>query len=487
MSPEGTSAGALYLAIDQGGQGSRALVFDGRARVVAEGFCELGANEPRANWVEQNPDGLVSSVSAALGRAAAALGESCKHIVTAGLATQRSSIACWDKETGAALSPVISWQDRRAYRWLEQFGDQTARIHEITGLFPNAHYGASKLRWCLDNLPAVRSAYGSGRLAWGPVASFLLFRLLDERPLLADPANASRTLLWGIRRGDWDAELLALFGLPAAPLPQCVPSRYEFGALRIGDKKVPVTIVTGDQSAAVFAFGHPRSDTAYVTIGTGAFVQRLSDQHPESSARFLTSVVLQDRGQSFYALEGTVNGAASALRWLEREHRLAAVEAKLAHWLAHSVSPPLFLNGVSGLGSPYWVADFRSRFVGEGDVSAKAVAVVESIVFLLQTNLEGMQAFAATTARIQVGGGLAQLDGLCQRLADISALPVYRPAQCEATARGTAFLLAGRPAAWPQYDIDRRFEPQHNPGLRQRYQAWREAMRAALACDSAAD
>lgn len=481
MSPENSRDGALYLAIDQGGQGSRVLVFDEQAEAVAEGFCEFGANMPRADWVEQDPEGLVSSVSVALDRVTSSLGEKYNRIVAAGLATQRSSIACWDKHNGSALSPVISWQDRRAHNWLEQFAHHTARIHQITGLFPNAHYGASKFRWCLDNLPEVRRACDSKRLAWGPVASFLLFRLLAERPLMADPANASRTLLWNVKTGNWDPELLELFGLPLQPLPQCVPSRREFGTLCVGNKKIPVTVVTGDQSAAVFAFGHPRPDTAYVNIGTGAFVQFLSDEYPGCTPRFLTSAVLHDGEDMFYALEGTVNGAASALRWLEREYALSRLEAKLAQWLTHTASPPLFLNGVSGLGSPYWVADFPCRFIGAGDASAKAVAVIESIVFLLQTNLDGMRPFTAATVRIQISGGLARLDGLCQRLADISALPVYRPAQCEASARGTAFLLAGRPAAWPETNSGQCFSPADNPGLSERYRAWREAMRGVLA------
>ena len=191
--------------------------------------------------------------------------------------------------------------------------------------------------------------------------------------------------------------------------------------------------------------------------------------------------MLHDGEDMFYALEGTVNGAASALRWLEREYALSRLEAKLAQWLTHTASPPLFLNGVSGLGSPYWVADFPCRFVGAGDASAKAVAVIESIVFLLQTNLDGMRPFTAATVRIQISGGLARLDGLCQRLADISALPVYRPAQCEASARGTAFLLAGRPAAWPETNSGQCFSPADNLGLSERYRAWREAMRGVLA------
>ncbi len=472
---------ALYLAIDQGGQGSRALVFNNRGEGLAEGANKLGVVQPHANWVEQDADDLVRSVRAAVDEATSALGERSRDITAAGLATQRSSIACWNKHTGVALSPVISWQDRRAYEWLEQFSGLKERIHKTTGLFLSAHYGASKFRWCLDNLPAVREAYENESLAWGPVASFLLFRLLAERPLLTDPANASRTLLWSLKTRDWDPELLALFGLPSEPLPRCVPSRHDFGTLRIADRSVPLSVVTGDQTAALFGFGQPQPETAYINIGTGAFVQRLSGRYPGYVPQFLTVIVLQDGDDVTYALEGTVNGAASALRWLEHEHRVGGLDMHLPEWLEQEVVPPLFLNGISGLGSPYWIADFRSRFVGEGQDAEKAVAVIESIAFLLQTNLEGMLQLASPPQQIQISGGLSRLDGLCQRLADISRLPIYRPREAEATARGVAFLLAGRPRSWPETELGEWFRPAHNPSLMTRYRAWREHMNIAAA------
>lgn len=471
---------SLYLSIDQGGHASRALAFDARGALQASALRDVGARHPQPDWVEQDPEALVTSLQEVVAQAIAALGARAGRIAAAGLATQRSSIVCWDRNTGAALSPVISWQDRRAHEWLAGFAAQADEIHRRTGLRLSAHYGASKLRWCLDNLPAVAAARRAGRLAMGPLASFLLFRLLPEQlPLCADPANAARTLLWNLRTRDWDPWLLELFGIPRAALPRCVPTRHAFGALRAGGRSTPLAIATGDQSAALFALGVPRSDSAYVNIGTGAFIQSVFERPPEA-AGLLAGMVYHDVERSVYVLEGTVNGAGAALAWAEQEWRLQDLEAHLPAWLARDGEVPLFLNGIAGLGAPFWVAQFDSRLIGDGEAWQKAVAVAESVVFLLRVNLDILRASAPDLSRLVVTGGLASLDGLCQRLADLSGLTVYRPAQHEATARGTAYLLAGFPAAWPEEKPGATFAPRPNPELAERYARWRREMDAAI-------
>lgn len=472
--------GALYLALDQGGHASRALVFDRHGAVVAKGLCEMSVAHPRDTWVEQDPEATVGSIRRAIAHALDDLGARRAAIVAAGLATQRSSIVCWDRETGAALSPVISWQDRRAHAWLKEFNGHAEDIHRRTGLMLSAHYGASKLRWCLDRLPEVKQAQDRGRLAFGPLASFLLFRLLRERPLVADPANAGRTLLWNFASRDWDPALLALFGIPPTALPRCVPTRHAFGTLEIDSQAIPLTIASGDQSAALFAFGAPRADAAYINFGTGAFVQRALGHDPGYHPRLLTGIARDDGAELTYVLEGTVNGAGAALDWIGTQLGIADVETQLPEWLARESEPPLFLNGVSGLGAPFWVADFESRFVGAGEDSQKVVAVAESIVFLLQANLDEMRALAPPVTQLFVAGGLSRYDGLCQRLADLSGLPAYRPVEYEATARGTSYLLAGCPNDWPEPAPGLWFTPRVNVALAARYKRWREAMEGAV-------
>ena len=468
----------LYLCLDQGGHASRALVFNARGALQASAFRDVGTVRSAPDRVEHDPEELIASLREAIAEVVSALGERAANLAAAAIATQRSSVVCWDRHTGAALSPVISWQDRRAHAWLQEFSEHTSEIHRRTGLLLSAHYGASKLRWCLDHLPAV-AAQCAGRLAMGPLASFLLFRLLEERPLLADSADVARTLLWNIDTQDWDPWLLELFGIPRASLPRCVPTRHAFGTLRLNDRRIPLELASGDQSAALFALGAPQPETAYVNLGTGAFIQRVFPRRPEA-AGLLTGIAYSDADRSVYVLEGTVNGADAALRWAGREWGLKNIDAELPDWLARAGEIPVFLNGVSGLGAPYWVAEFASRLIGDGAPWQKAVAVAESIVFLLQANLSIMQKISPPVTCIIATGGLAWFDGLCRRLADLSGLPVYRPVEQEATARGTAYLLAGFPKDWAEERPGEQFTPQSDAELSQRYERWCAEMHRAL-------
>ncbi len=299
----------LTLAIDQGTHASRAVVLDARGEVVSTGSKALSLTVPQENWAEQDGEEMVASIFEAVHEALAPLGERRHDIATAGLASQRSSCACWDARDGRPLSPVFSWQDRRAHEWLRQFEPQAEEVHRKTGLFLSPHYGASKLRWALDNLPAVREALAAGTLGWGPQASFLVFRLTTEHAMKADPQCAARTQLWNIHTRDWDAGLLALFGIPPGHLPRSVPTCHAYGTLPAGDLSVPLVAVNGDQSAAVFAFGQPEEDSAYINIGTSAFVQRVVNVAPPYAPRSIVGIILDDGQRTVYTLEGNVNGA----------------------------------------------------------------------------------------------------------------------------------------------------------------------------------
>jgi glycerol kinase len=250
----------------------------------------------------------------------------------------------------------------------------------------------------------------------------------------------------------------------------------------VGGRRIPLKVVTGDQPAALFALGKPRTDTAYVNIGTGAFVQCLAATDVPG---LLHSLIWRSADESLYALEGTVNGAGAALQWLAGKSHMPLAKALrlLPGWLASDEEPPLFLNGVGGLGAPFWQPAFRSRFIGRGGTPGKMVAVLESVVFLLMENLERMRQGDAPLKRIVVSGGLAQLDGLCQRLADLSGLPVHRPELHEATALGAARLAGGIvEMAAPREKV---FEAEGDKALSRRQARWREAMNAALQPPSA--
>jgi glycerol kinase len=467
---------AHYLVLDQGSHASKAFVFGPDGEVVAAAEAPVATAHPRPAWVEHDPVQLLGSIRQAADEALAAAGWAAEAIVAAGLASQRSSVVCWDRETGAPLSPVISWQDRRNAEWLAGLGLAPGRVHALTGLVPSAHYGASKLRWCLDRLPEVARAAHDGRLCCGPLASFLLHRLLRERPCVADPANASRTLLWELARLDWSEEMLEAFGLQAGWLPRCVPSRHAFGTLEAGAHHIPLTVATGDQSAALFARGAPRTDTLYANLGTGAFLQRTVGERPPEAPGLLRSIAWQEDGRQVAVLEGTVNGAGAALDWLAEQAGLpvAALTERAEDWLEAVSDPPLFLNCVGGLGSPYWRASCVSSFSAPADLAAQTAAVIESIAFLLRVNADAMALAAGPAggaACVVVSGGLARLDGLCRRLADLLGLPVARPVAVEATARGLAWLLGGTPPADERApDV---FMPHSDAALQARFRRWR--------------
>ena len=303
----------LYLAMDQGGHASRASLFTANGDLIGSSSVPIRTHHSAADRVEHDPEEMVASVHTAINAALRYAGPS--PIIAAALATQRSSVVCWDNHSGEALSPILSWQDRRTSAWLQQLTSHAAEIRQRTGLPLSPHYGASKLRWCWDHLPAVQNAWKDDRLAWGPLASFLTYRLTEEHTLAADPANASRTLLWSLDSSDWDPSLANLFGVPIQALPPSVATRHAWGHISDGQRRIPLTLVTGDQSAALFAAGEPASGRAMINLGTGAFLQQGLSQRPPPS-RLLTSLAYQDQAQRIYALEGTVNGAGSAFTWL---------------------------------------------------------------------------------------------------------------------------------------------------------------------------
>ncbi len=460
------SAADCTLLLDQGSHACRALIADAHGRLLGRCLVPVGTHADGVR-VEQSPDELVEAMHQAMTGVLIESGVRASRLAAAGLATQRSSIACWRRSDGAALSPILSWQDRRAAEWLATLAPDPGMLRSVTGLVPSAHYGASKLRWCLDQLPEVRAALAQGDLCMGPIASFLLARLLAGHPCKVDPVNAARTLLWDLGRGDWSAPLLALFGIPRTALPTTVPSRHLFGTLQLAGATVPLTVCTGDQSAALFAHGQPRSDSHYVNIGTGAFVQRpASATSAAAPPGLLRSVTWEDESGRLEVLEGTVNGAGAALDWLAaaRNTETARLIANAETWLRQDTPPPLFINGVGGLGAPHWAPHCPILFEGATDSedadasdAACTVAVLESIVFLLLENMDVIADTLGPAARIVVSGGLSRLDGLCQRLADLAGLPVERPAETEATAAGLSYLLTG--ASCPRSAPDARFAP----------------------------
>ncbi len=470
-----------FLSLDQGGHSTRAMVFDSSGVLIEEARAAVATAAPSPGWVEQDAGEIAASLRSVIDAIAHKLGRHTSRLDAAGLATQRSSLVCWDRLTGLPLTPVLSWQDRRNQHWLDGLSDHAGAIRARTGLPLSPHYGASKLRWCLDHVDAVAHARDQGRLAGGPLASYLLCQLLPERPCVVDPANAARTLLWNLETCEWDTELLQLFGIASDWLPACVPTRYAFGNLAVGKRMLPLRIVTGDQAAALYSQADPEQAHVYVNLGTGAFLQRPLAELPTDVDGLLRSLVYCDTDRRDYVVEGTVNGAGTALDWARDELGLTDIERALPRWLERSGEIPIFLNGIAGLGSPWWLGHFPSRFIGSAQPWAQAVAIAESIVFMLCENLVPMRRLQAGVEAIEISGGLAALNGLCQHLADLSGLPVLRSRQREATARGIAYLLARNHDTDWRSEAPDRFEPAASPELQQRYRRWQSAMQQAVA------
>ena len=463
-------AGApLVLAIDQGGHASRALVFDICGRQVAESFAPISTFRHGVDRVEHDPREILDSVTTAVADVRHALGEDSVRVVAAGLATQRSSVVCWDKRTGHGLSPVLSWQDRRNARLVDQLQPHASAIRAQTGLPLSAHYGASKLRWCLEQLEAVRDARQRQRLAIGPIASFLAYSLAEERPYVVDPSTASRTQLWDLASREWSPSLSRLFGVPLELLPRCVPSRHGYGHMKFADREIPFVVSTGDQSAVPFASGTMEADTIYLNVGTGAFLQRVQAAAEDDDERLLRSVLWSDQERTLSVVEGTVNGAGSAIDWLNERIGIDTHRATLSmsRRALSPETPPVFVNGVAGIASPWWLPRVEARFLGHASEALQVVAVVESIAFLIAVNVERMRNPAIR--RILATGGLSASDYLCECVATLTGLTVERTSLKESTATGLAYLIAGQPREWCPQAETATFASEPDAALMDRY------------------
>jgi glycerol kinase len=470
---------AQYLAVDQGTHATRALVFDAQGRVIASTRQAVALHALGDDRVEQDGAEILASLRTVVDTVLAAPGVDAGRVHAAGLACQRSSVVAWNRVSGAALGPVLSWQDRRNAPLIDALAPRASDVAERTGLRLSPHYGASKLRWLLEHIPAVAQAQENGELLLGPLVSWLLFHWLEGRPALVDHANAARTLLWNLRTRDWDPDLLQLFGVARDLLPECRPVCADYGIETA--QGIPVRAVNGDQTAALYALGPPAADTLTVNLGTGAFVLLPVAQLDRVPDGLLAGIARSNARQADYYLEGTVNGAGAALDWAAAQLAVANVERQLPQWLAEVADPPLFLNSVAGLGAPWWQAGPEPHFADPPRSAAHGmVAVAESILFLVQANIERLQEHTENIRVIRLSGGLARLDGLCQKLADLSGYSVLRPGEVEATARGIAWLAAGGSPGWEPAGPVACFAPRDNPALQARYRRFITLLTGAL-------
>jgi glycerol kinase len=457
---------ALFLGVDQGTHSSRALLFDEQGNEVASAHEKVDINRFEGGRVEQDADQLVASVKNVIHSVLQAHGNN-KSVKSCGIATQRSTVLSWTAK-GIAGGPVLSWQDVRGSALIKSLRQHKTDIKKLSGLPLSAHYGASKMRWLYDHFQKHGSPSVVCRLS--PLVSFLLYHLLDNKPYRVDHSNAQRTQLMNIDALNWSEQLMEWFGVPVKMLPECVPMCTDYGVLT--NSGIPVSVVCGDQNAAMFGVGEMPESTALVNLGSGAFILRAmpSNQH---SAKQLSGIAYSDNKTVQYVREATINGAGSAISWLEKKHGLNDVKQRLNGWLETVNDPPLFINTVGGLGSPWWRQDIKPGFIdaNRDDEASLVVAVVESILFMVRANLDLIIA-EQSLEKIRVSGGLSNPDALCQKLANLCGLPVERTDNVEATARGVAWLAAGRPANWMHGGLIKSFKPANDEALHRRYSTY---------------
>ncbi len=470
---------SYYLGVDQGSHSSRAVLFDRSGAVVESAAQKVTLNRYNAGRVEHDAGQLLDTVTGVIRQVLSCLdGRQLQQVSACGIATQRSTVLAWDAG-GRALSPALSWQDVRADALLKKLMPHEREIRRLTGLPLTPYYSASKMNWLLSHSDSVRQCAAS-ELRVSPLISYLLFHLLDNRPYEIDYSNAQRTQLFALDSLDWSGRLCNWFGVDARLLPECMPIRANYG--KLADTHIPVTAVCGDQNAAMFGIGALEPGVALVNIGSGAFVLRELDQFSISTSQ-LTGIADADTNRVSYMREATINGAANALSWAQQQWHLDDLLGRLPVWMQQVNAPPVFINAVGGLGTPWMQGGIQSSFIGDRDYSnaEKAVAVIESIVFMIQVNLELMTAEAPLKS-LRVSGGLSNQDGLCQKLSNLSGFGIERSDVTEATARGVAWLAAGRTENWSIAGADRdaastRFVPQQDERLQARYQMFKTEMK----------
>jgi glycerol kinase len=493
------------LAIDQGTTSSRAILFDRDCKIVSVAQQEFAQHFPRSGWVEHEPEDIWETTLAVCRSAVAKAGAEAKHIAAVGITNQRETTLVWDRETGKPVHRAIVWQDRRtadACAALKQAGHEDF-VSQSTGLLLDPYFSGTKIAWILDNVDGAREAAEAGRLAFGTVDSFLLWRLTGGRVHATDATNASRTLLYDIHAGDWSDEMLDLFRVPRSMLPEVRDSAADFGETKYGMFVGPVRIagIAGDQQAATVGQACFKPGMMKSTYGTGCFaVLNTGSEAVRSRNRLLTTIAYRLSGETTYALEGSIFSAGAAVQWL-RDGLGIVSDAAESGPLADAADPEqdvYLVPAFTGLGAPYWDADCRGAIFGltRGTGPAElARAALESVCYQTRDLLEAMEADwsgAAGEMVLRVDGGMAASDWTMQRLADLLATPVDRPQILETTALGAAYLAGLQAGLYPApeefatgwatgWSLDRRFDPVMDKTERDRkYAGWRDAVSRTL-------
>ncbi|MBC8267311.1 MAG: glycerol kinase GlpK [Rhodospirillaceae bacterium] len=489
------------LAIDQGTTSSRAIVFDDHHAPVVIVQQEFEQHFPQSGWVEHDPQDIWQTTLSTCRDAMAKAGLAVADIAAIGITNQRETTIVWDRQTGKPLHRAIVWQDRRTFETcaaLKKAGHEQV-VSARTGLLLDPYFSGTKVAWILDNVEGARSAADAGRLAFGTIDSFLLWRLTGGRVHATDATNASRTMLYDIHDGCWSGEMCDLLHVPMSLLPEVMDSAADFGETdpAIFGGSIAIAGVAGDQQAATVGQACFKPGMMKSTYGTGCFALLNTGQTAVPSGnRLLTTIAYQLDGQPTYALEGSIFIAGAAVQWL-RDGLKIIDDAAQSGELAQQADPnqniymvPAFV----GLGAPYWDAEARGALFGITRATGPADfarAALESVGFQTRDLLEAMKGDwtgAGSDTVLRVDGGMTASDWTMQFLADILGAPVDRPQVLETTALGAAYLAGMQRGIYPDFEgfaktwaLQQRFSPDLSADLReQRYAGWRDAVSRTL-------
>ncbi|MBS7788456.1 glycerol kinase GlpK [Roseococcus sp. SDR] len=487
--------GPILLALDQGTTSTRAIAFDATLTPLATAQVELPQHFPAPGWVEHEPEDIAAHSLAVLRDALAKAGGEARDVAGIGITNQRETTVLWERATGRAVGRAIVWQDRRTAATCEALREagHEALVSARTGLLLDPYFSATKLAWLLDHTPGARAAAERGELCFGTVESFLLFRLTEGRVHATDATNASRTMLFDIHRGAWDAELCDLLRVPMAILPQVRDCAAPLGETRLLGGAIPILGAAGDQQAATigqacFAPGMMKS-----TYGTGCFALLVTGEEAVSSSnRLLTTVAWQLGGKRAYALEGSIFMAGATVQWLRDGLGIIQQASEADGWAARAnpAERVHLVPAFTGLGAPWWDAAARGAILGLTRASGRAEicrAALEAVALQTGDLLEAMRRDwpGMKQTVLRVDGGMAKSDWTMQFLADLLGAPVDRPMVTETTALGAAYLaglqagLLPSPSEAPtHWRLERRFQPNMSRAeAAERRAAWQDAVR----------
>ena len=489
------------LAIDQGTTSSRAILFDETHVPVATAQKEVDQHFPQSGWVEHDPEDIWQTTLSMCREAIAKAGARPSDIAAIGIANQRETTVVWDRKNGRPVHRAIVWQDRRtadACAELKNAGHEP-KVAARTGLLLDPYFSGTKVAWILDTVDGARDAANAGRLAFGTIDTFLLWRLTGGKVHATDATNASRTLLYDIHEGRWSSEMCDLFRVPMSVLPDVMDCADDYGETVPDLFGGPILIggVAGDQQAATVGQACFQPGMMKATYGTGCFAL-LNTGHTAvpSTNRLLTTIAYQLGGQPTYALEGSIFIAGAAVQWLRDGLKIidhAAEAGELARD-ADENQDVFLVPAFVGLGAPYWDAEARGALFGitrSTGPAELARAALECVGYQTRDLLEAMKgdwSGAGADTVLRVDGGMTVSEWTMQFLADILGAPVDRPRVLETTALGAAYLAGMHRDVYPGLDgfaetwaLDRRFSPQLDPDSRElRYEGWRDAVRRTL-------